>query len=107
MSEAWKRVGSQVETYLQDYALCAGTAILESEADRTRSCNTKEAIAIGSSIGIANGSCTGTLGGYVRLEKDGAPSKLCGMTCHHVVVEKGVSSPRKDTGVLLLARLTC
>lgn len=39
---------------------------------------------IGKSVGIDDKR--GTSGGYIKLSKIGQPSKICAMTCHHVVV---------------------
>lgn len=102
MSEAWKQVGRQIETYLRDYALSAGMAILESEAHRADTVEAKDGIALGASIGVKNGASTGTLGGYVQLDKDGAQRKICAMTCHHVVAPQEPSSTRKRDLVLYL-----
>ncbi len=42
---------------------------------------------IGSSIATQGENIgTGTLGGYVRLERPGKVAKVCAMTCHHVLV---------------------
>lgn len=95
MSDAWRTVGTQVKLYIDDYALQAGVAVLESEVVRNSIYAVEKAAAIGASIALEDGAGTGTLGGFVQVEKDGVQPKLCAMTCHHVVVERGVSSPGK------------
>ena len=86
MGEEWIAVAKRLQGQFELRKLDAAVELLEGEVGRYLQPDEVDEVAkMGSSLALQKGP-TGTLGGFVRLEKAGKPPILCGMTCHHLVV---------------------
>lgn len=96
MDENCKDIVRKIKTLLERYELDAAVEIVESIVTRYHILgdDPEKSVGIGASVARQGGG-TGTLGGYIQLNRPGMAPKVCALTCHHVVASSDVSPKGK------------
>lgn len=98
MGEECMDVVGRVKAHIEEYGLDAAVEVAEDTVTRYQILedDPEKSARIGASMALRAGQvATGTLGGYVQLNKPGMAPKICALTCHHVVAPMEASSRGK------------
>ena len=98
MEDVFIDVVKRVKGHVEHYDLDAAVEIVESKLCRHINLDRlSKSAEIGSSISLRDSPVgTGTLGGYIQLLHPKMGSKMCAMTCHHVLRSKDFTPAGKQ-----------
>lgn len=92
-----EHIAGKIKTPLERYELEAAVEVVESIVTQYQILDDdpEKCAGIGASMAQQAEGRTGTLGGYIPLNKPGMAPKICALTCHHVVAPSDASPKGK------------